>query len=665
MKQLIFAFIASMSVVMVGAQTNAKPFVVPEVTEWQGGEGTTPVSHRIVVKNNKLNSVADALASDYTKLTSAQMAVAKGKAASGDIVLSLVKDKALGNEGYRIKIGQTVNVEAATTQGAYWATRTLLQLMEQSTKASEELPRGIITDVPQYRLRGFMLDVGRKYIPMSYLRNLVQVMSYYKMNALQIHLNDNGFKKFFDNDWDKTQAAFRLECETYPGLTAKDGHYTKAEFRELQQLATQYGVEIIPEIDAPAHALAFTHYRPELGSKEYGMDHFNLANPDVYPFMDALFAEYLGGKNPVFSCRRVNIGTDEYSNANQEVIEQFRTYTDHYLALVEKYGKQPMLWGALTHAIGTTPVRSKNVIMHCWYNGFAAPDSMKTLGYQLVSIPDRDVYIVPAAGYYFDYLNTENLYNNWTPAKIGNQRFEEQDPQIEGGMFAVWNDHAGNGISTKDIHHRLFPALQTISTKCWTGQLTSLPYSDYDKSRKLLSEAPGVNELGTLPSQPIHKDKITKDSNLELPVVEAGYNYRVSFDIDCAKEQQGTILFASDNAVFYLSAPGTGRLGFARDKYLNTFNYTLPESGKVNIRIEGNNRETRLYVNGYHRQTLGIEDVYVFSESTRVTNEQNVPHSLKVYRASDRMKYVQTLVFPLQRTGSFNSTVSNLHVEAM
>ncbi len=66
------------------------------------------------------------------------------------------------------------------------------------------------------------------------------------MNTLQIHLNDNGFRQYFGNDWAKTPAAFRLECDTYPGLTAKDGSYSKAEFIELQKLAEQYGVNIIP-----------------------------------------------------------------------------------------------------------------------------------------------------------------------------------------------------------------------------------------------------------------------------------------------------------------------------------------------------------------------------------------------------------------------------------
>ena len=97
------------------------------------------------------------------------------------------------------------------------------------------------------------------------------------------------------------------------------------------------------------------------------------------------------------------------------------------------------------------------------------PDSMHALGYQLVSILDGLTYIVPAAGYYYDYLNVPNLYRLWTPAVIGDKRFPERDPQIEGGMFAVWNDIIGNGIAVADIHHRLMPALQVIAEKTWAA----------------------------------------------------------------------------------------------------------------------------------------------------------------------------------------------------
>lgn len=660
---LCSALCLSLFVTAAWAEVNPKPFVVPELKSWNGAEGLFVPSGRLIVKGGKqATAVASLFAADYEALTGRQLQVAKGKAKAGDIVLELKKDKTISAEGYKMTIGDITTISAPTAQGLIWGTRTALQISEQSAEKNYALPKGDFVDAPEYALRGFMIDCGRKYIPMDYLHSLVKMMSYYKMNTLQVHLNDNGFRQYFGNDWAKTQAAFRLECDTYPGLTAKDGSYTKAEFIEFQKMAEQYGVEIIPEIDVPAHSLAFTHYKPEIGSKEYGMDHLDLFNPETYKFVDGLFKEYLEGENPVFRGKRVHIGTDEYSNAKKDVVEKFREFTDHYIKYVESFGKQAVVWGALTHADGETPVKVDNVIMNCWYNGFANPSVMKEKGYKLVSIPDGLVYIVPAAGYYYDYLNTQYLYENWTPATIGNQKFEENDPAILGGMFAVWNDHAGNGISVKDIHDRLFPALQTISVKCWTGQHTSLPYADFDVQRKLLSEAPSVNEAGRL-SGDIHLAEVKPGSVLD--VEEVGYDYTVSFTIEGAAEEKGTPLFSSKNAVFYLADPRTGKLGFARDGYLNTFNYTIPEGQKVTITIQGNNRMTRLLVNGKQREELGAQTVYVMKPEERIQyqyGESNVWQP-EVYAPTSKMYYQRTLVFPLRQAGSFKSRVTDLSVQ--
>lgn len=648
---------------IANAEINPKPFVVPELKTWTGAEGQMTPSGKIVVKGSskELLNVAQAFAADYETMFGKKISIAKGKAGAGDIVLSLSKDKSLGKEGYKLSVGNQAEVSAMTAQGAFWATRTLLQIMETT---DGNLPKGETTDIPEYPLRGFMLDVGRKYVPMSYLRNLVKVMAYYKMNTLQVHLSDNGFRQYFDNDWNKTQSAFRLQCDTYPGLTAKDGSYTKQEFIDMQKLAEQNYVEIIPEIDVPAHSLAFTHYKPEIGSKEYGMDHLDLFNPETYKFVDGLFKEYLEGKEPVFRGKRVHIGTDEYSNAKKDVVEKFREFTDHYIKYVESFGKQAVVWGALTHAKGETPVKSQDVIMNCWFNGYANPKDMKEQGYQLVSIPDGLTYIVPAAGYYYDYLNCEYLYGNYTPATIGDQKFEENDPAILGGMFAVWNDHV-NGISVKDIHHRAYPAIQTLAVKCWTGKETKLPYAEFDKKRKELSEAPGVNELGRLPKGTTELEIADVKPGMTLPIEEIGYDYTVTFTLEGAEESKGTELFRSENAVCYLADPVAGQLGFARDGYLNRFNYTVPKGEKVELTIQGNNKMTRLLVNGKLKEELGAKTLYVFKETDKSNNHYGTEYNAftpTVYDPKDKLYYQRTLVFPLRKAGDFKSKISNLKV---
>lgn len=663
-KVLVMMAACMLSAGSLWADINPKPFVVPELKTWIGAEGQTALSGRIVVNNAKLKVVAESLANDYKEMFGKSLSIVSGTAKGGDIVLSLKKNKALGDEGYSMNIGSAVELSAATEHGLFWATRTLLQVSEQHKDG--KLPKGKTVDVPEYKLRGFMIDCGRKYIPMSYLRNLTKIMAYYKMNTLQVHLNDNGFRQYFGNDWSKTQAAFRLECDTYPGLTAKDGSYTKQEFIDLQKLAEQNGVEIIPEIDAPAHSLAFTQYKNELGSKEYGMDHLDLFNPETYKFMDGLWKEYVGGKNPVFRGPRVHIGTDEYSNAKKDVVEKFREYTDHYIKLVESYGKQAVLWGALTHANGTTPVKNKNVIMDIWYNGYADPVEMKKQGYKLVSIPDGLTYIVPAAGYYYDYLNCQYLYEHYTPAVIGNKTFEENDPDILGGMFAVWNDHAGNGISTKDVHHRVYPALQTLAVKCWTGKNTKLPYAEFDANRKNLSEAPGVNELGRLgKSGTVALTKDVVKPGEQLDAEEIGYNYAVTFTVDGKQENKGTELFRSANAVVYLSDPEQGKLGFERDGYRNLFNYRIPVGEKHTITIEGTNKVTRLLVDGNLKEELGPRTLYVMRDQDRAHYQVKGTYSYEpvVYQPTDQIYYQRTLVFPLRHAGQFKSAITNLKVE--
>lgn len=647
------------------ADINPKPFVVPELKTWSGAEGQTALSGRIVVKNAKLKTVGAALAADYKEMFGKELTIVNGVTKGGDVVLSLKKDKALGDEGYTMNVGSAVEITAATERGAFWATRTLLQIAEQHKDGN--LPKGKTTDVPEYKLRGFMIDCGRKFIPMSYLRDLAKIMAYYKMNTLQVHLNDNGFRQYFGGDWNKTQAAFRLECDTYPGLTAKDGSYSKQEFIDFQKLAEQNGVEVIPEIDAPAHSLAFTQYKNEIGSKEYGMDHLDLFNPETYKFMDGLWKEYIGGKNPVFIGKRVHIGTDEYSNAKKDVVEKFREFTDHYIKYVESFGKQAVVWGALTHANGDTKVKNKGVLMDIWYNGYADPVEMKKQGYKLVSIPDGLVYIVPAAGYYYDYLNCQYLYEHWTPAVIGNKTFEENDPMIEGGMFAVWNDHAGNGISTKDVHHRVYPALQTLAVKCWTGKDTKLPYAEFDSKRAELSEAPGVNELGRL-GKPgsVVLEKATVNAGETLNAEEIGYNYAVTFTIDGKQEANGTELFRSANAVVYLADPDQGKLGFERDGYRNLFNYRIPAGEKHTITIEGTNKMTRLLVDGAVKEELGPKTLYVMREQDRAHYQVKGTYTYEpvVYQPTDQIYYQRTLVFPLRKAGNFKSTITNLKVEA-
>lgn len=667
---------------------NPKPFVIPALKEWKGADGFFKLDKKfqVILSANTpktFTTFVEAFVNDLKAIDADfKVEIKRGKPVNGSIYFEVDSaNTKLSEEAYSLEIGKQLSIKSSSLKGGFWATRTILQLLEQQ-KNHDILPKGEVLDYPNYPVRGFVLDAGRKFFSLDFLRDYIKFMSYYKMNDFHIHLNDNGFKKFFNDDWAQTYSAFRLENETYPNLTAKDGSYTKKEFIALQRMAQQYGVKIVPEIDVPAHSLAFVKAVPEIGSKKYGADHLDINNPLTYKVIDDVFKEYLEGDNPVFIGDEVHIGTDEYA---KEEAESFRAFTDHYIKYVEGFGKKVRLWGALTHAAGTTPVKAKDVTMNAWYNGYADPKAMLDLGYNLISTPDGWLYIVPAAGYYYDYLNNQKIYNEWTPNRIGNQTFDEKHPQLKGGAFAVWNDHPGNGITEKDVHDRVFPSMQVLAQKMWAGKATDLSFEDFSDKAKLIGEGPGLNIAAKVKSStgplvlayslnersikdksgnkrtPITSSKFQlehikgtqallfdRHRFIETPLNEIGYNYTVSFRVYIKPGNlENSILFSSPHAVVKLKQGNTHKLGFSREGYHDQFNFIVPENTWTNITITGDHKGTSLYVNGELKEILaGV--MQTFSQT------------------KDKNAKMQTLFFPLKyigdQTNGFEGYLTDLKV---
>ena len=355
------------------------------------------------------------------------------------------------DEGYVLTLAKAGSTLVAKGErGLLWGRETLKQLRGVTVR------EGVVRDVPKYRIRGAMLDVGRKYYPMTFLDRIVDELARYKMNEFHVHLNDDG----------GGYAAFRLESETYPGLTAKDGSYTKDEFRAFMKRAAAKGVTVVPEIDAPAHSLCFTKYRPEFASKAYGKNHLDLKAPGLLEFFDGLYGEYLDGDDPVFAGPYLHVGTDEY---DKKAAEDFRAFTDAAFRLVRKHGKEPRAWGALTHARGKTPVLADGIIMDIWHNSYFEPYEALAQGYRIVSVPDMWVYIVPNTGYYYDHLDLEGLWNDWEPNVIGRVTVPANHPGLMGGKFALWNDKLGKAVTLQGTWDRMAPAICALSDKMWKG----------------------------------------------------------------------------------------------------------------------------------------------------------------------------------------------------
>ena len=579
MKRILF-FIILFCISLSAIAQESCPQVIPALQQWRGTGGTLslPVRGSIVIRTTDeaaLESTARILISDLKELMGWDYTLRTGKPRKNDICLSLTPpDEELGEEGYVLDFSGYACIKAPAVKGVFWGTRSLLQILfnHQGT-----LPKGIARDYPQFPNRGFMLDVARKFFTMDYLKQYVKILSFYKMNEFQIHLNDNGFPQFFENDWNKTYAAFRLESERFPGLTSKDGSYTKKEFIELQKMGKAYGVNIIPEIDIPAHSLAFAHYKPEIASREYGMDHLDLYKEETYRFVDTLLDEYLCGDSPVFIGPDVHIGTDEY---NKKEAERYRYFTDRYLKYIAKYGKNPRMWGGLKWLPGKTPVQAEGVTVNAWSYDWIDPEASLKDGYKLINSCDTYLYIVPSAGYYRDFLDHQWLYETWSPWLINKKlTLPEGTVGVLGGMFAVWNDKCGNGISEQDVHVRSFPALQVLAEKMWKGSNSQVSFEQFEDLCRQMPEAPGVNLLGRIPSGVCQTASgevqltparevcvLSGTDSISTVLQEVGYPYAVSFKI-CPDENasNSSILFKGPHSVVYANWENKGCLAFSRD----------------------------------------------------------------------------------------------------
>lgn len=650
------------SVVVPGTYTkeendNVAPKILPELQEWKGRSGrfTASGTSKIVYNDDALKETAQAFADDYEILFAQKLAVVKGTSNDvfdKDFYLTLTKDtsKGLQDEGYIMNVDSKVSVEAETTTGAYWATRTILQ----SLKQTKDIPYGIARDYPLYEVRGFILDVGRKAFTLDYLKQVVQQMSWYKMNDFQIHLNDNliGLENVANPM--EAYSAFRLESDVKVGgnnglnqadLTSKDLFYTKDEFKDFIKESRTYGMNIVPEIDTPAHSLALTKVRPDLrlGTSGRQNDHLNLTTKydESVNFVKGIFNEYMTGNDPVFdSDTIVHVGADEY-NSNAEA---YRKFSDDMLGFVQDTGRTARIWGSLSQCRGTTPVRSKDVQINLWNFGYANMDEMYKLGYDLINCNDGNYYVVPNAGYYYDYLSDSTLYN-LAINSIGGVTIPAGDEQMIGGSFAVWNDmtdYLENGISEYDVYKRIENAIPLFGAKLWGKG--SMNLGEANTIRSTVGNAPQTNfnyEVASMSDSIVNYPMDTMDDmsgnnydlkdginaslsevdgknalrlngnesfvNSGLDTVGLGNNLRVKVKrTSSLKDEQ--ILFESDYGTIKAVQKDTGNVGFSRENRDYSFDYELPINEWVELEFKNDFEVAQLYVNGRLVDTLGDDE---------------------------------------------------------
>lgn len=427
-------------------------------------------------------------------------------AAKGGV--KLVLEPSLKEEAYELVVAENgITVKASGNKGFFYGLQSVRLLLpptiDSDRKVTEDwvVPVMTIRDEPRFSYRGFMLDVARYFMPKEDVMRLIDAMAMLKLNSLHLHLSD-------DNGW-------RLEIKKYPKLTevgawrvdrpgvpfparrnqTRDekatvgGFYTQEDMKEIIRYASERQIDIIPEIDIPAHSNAalaaypeyacpvvkdFIGVLPGLGGKNAEII-FCAGNEGTFTFLQDVLDEVMA----LFPSRYMHLGGDEAFKANwekcplcQKRIRRERLANEEDLqgyfmermsAYVRGKGKEVMGWDELTNS-----KLPHDAIVFGWQGFGNAALKAAAQGHRFVMTPARVTYLIRYQGpqwfeplTYFGNNTLKGLYdyepvqNDWKPG------YEEL---LMGVQASMWTEFCQN---TEDVYYMVFPRLAALAEIAW------------------------------------------------------------------------------------------------------------------------------------------------------------------------------------------------------
>lgn len=346
-----------------------------------------------------------------------------GKKSSGELTVeekyvSQIEGAKFQEEAYHLLITKNgILLEATTPKGMYWGRQTLEQLKTTKNK-KRYLPQCEITDWPAFRIRGFMHDVGRSFIPVEELKREISLLSRYKINVFHWHLTEN--------------QAWRLECKKYPQLNApenmereKGKYYTLEEARQLVEFCKQHQVLLIPEIDMPGHSAAFERtFKTDMQSEK--------GTQILKDIIDEVCA--------TFDVPYLHIGTDEVQFTNPEFVPMMVKYIRDKGKKVISYNPG---WNYKPGEIDMTQLWS--------YRGKAQKG--------IPAIDCRYHY----ANHFDTYADLVAMFNS----RIYNQ--PEGSDDLAGCIVAFWNDRFIDNTPQLLAENNFYPYMLTLAERAWRG----------------------------------------------------------------------------------------------------------------------------------------------------------------------------------------------------
>src|SRR5690242_522717 len=476
------------------------PQVVPALQQWTAGTGTYTFTNgsRVVTDSayaSQLATTASVFAGDLGALAGRTVSSVVGSASAvqaGDVFLTLGStDTGLGTDGYRLTVGASITVQAAADAGAFNGTRTVLQLLSHGPSA----PAGTARDWPVTKQRGLMVDNGRKYYSLIFLRNQIRQLAYLKQNVLHLHLSDD--------------QGFRLESTSHPEVVSAQ-HYTKAQIADLVGFAARYHVSVVPEIDMPSHMdtvlAAHTDLRLVGADGTVNAGKLDISKAAARQLATDLVNEYL----PLFPGNVWHVGADEYlSQAQYANYPQLVSYAqatygagatgqDAFLgfvnsidSIVRAAGKTLRMWNDGIFGAHNVTLRS-DIQIDYWSANGTSPAQFLAAGHQVLNSNDSYLYYV--------------LGKNWKPnpatiySSFSANLFQDgssvalTDPGLLGTSLSIWCD-IPSGETEGEVAAHILPSEQVLAQVMWGSPKPTSDYTGFQALAASVGPAPGQDGL--------------------------------------------------------------------------------------------------------------------------------------------------------------------------
>lgn len=416
-----------------------------------------------------------------------------------DVVLELTGHPGAGHrEGYLLSADRELRVAASTPAGVFWGTRTLLQLLRSGR------PHGTIVDRPELDERALMLDIGRKYWTPDWIMALIREMSYLKMNTLQLHISEG--------------LGFGIESESHPEIVSEK-HLTKAEVREILDVARAHHVRVHPDVDTPGHLEHILSFHPEHqlvladGTRHPGYLDFSrpaaralvheiveemceLFEPGVFHLGgDEFFPAPWQGDGPdvvsdATAPQLVEYAREATGDASATVFDGYETYLNELAGLVRGKGYTPRVWNDDIYpgeGVARMDPGTQADVWIRWDDSKPTAADYASAGHELINANGDYLYFILTSDGLGDgpTKNPRGIYERWTPRTFmgeaggGGDFVLPEGVPLLGAHLSVWCD-SPDVMTQEEVADRLQEWLQVFAQQTWGS---ARPTSTLDELR--------------------------------------------------------------------------------------------------------------------------------------------------------------------------------------